>query len=176
MKVRHSAEIIIGDYQFAESLNEEVLHQLQFAENIGHTNVKASLHTEWDWLPDNQKIKNFKSFITSEIENHFKPGDQTGDKREYGRITAFWGNVYRKGDCAEKHNHTPCQYSFSYFVKSKWYDSPLVFNVGGEKVRPKEGRYIIFPSYLIHSVPKHRYDHDRITLSGNYRLKLSNAR
>ena len=59
MEVRHSAEIIIGDYQFAESLNKEVLHQLQFAENIGHTNVKASLHTEWDWLPDNQKIKNF---------------------------------------------------------------------------------------------------------------------
>ena len=67
------------------------MHQLQFAENIGHTNVKASLHTEWDWLPDNQKIKNFKSFIASEIENHFKPGDQTGDKREYGKITAFLG-------------------------------------------------------------------------------------
>ena len=170
MKVKHNAEIIVRDYQFAESLNKEVLHQLQFAENVGHTNVKASLHTVWDWLPDNQKIKNFKSFITSEIENHFKPGNSGYGKREYGKITVFWGNVYRKGDYAGKHNHTPCQYSFVYFVKSKWYDSPLVFNVGREKIRPKEGRYIIFPSYLMHSVPKHRYNHERVTLSGNYFL------
>ena len=170
MKVKHNAEIIVRDYQFAESLNKEVLHQLQFAENVGHTNVKASLHTVWDWLPDNQKIKNFKSFITSEIQNHFKPGNSGYTKSEYGKIKVFWGNVYRKGDYAGKHNHTPCQYSFVYFVKAKWYDSPLVFNVGGEKIRPKEGRYIIFPSYLMHSVPKHRYNHERVTLSGNYLL------
>ena len=170
MKVKHNAEIIVRDYQFAESLNKEVLHQLQFAENVGHTNVKASLHTVWDWLPDNQKIKNFKSFITSEIENHFKPGNSGYGKREYGKITVFWGNVYRKGDYAGKHNHTPCQYSFVYFVKAKWYDSPLVFNVGGEKIRPKEGRYVIFPSYVLHSVPKNQYDHERITVSGNYFL------
>ena len=170
MKVKHNAEIIVRDYQFAESLNKEVLHQLQFAENVGHTNVKASLHTVWDWLPDNQKIKNFKSFITSEIQNYFKPGNSGYGKREYGKITVFWGNVYRKGDYAGEHNHTPCQYSFVYFVKAKWYDSPLVFNVGGEKIRPKEGRYVIFPSYLMHSVPKHRYNHERVTLSGNYFL------
>ena len=170
MKVKHNAEIIVRDYQFAESLNKEVLHQLQFAENVGHTNVKASLHTVWDWLPDNQKIKNFKSFITSEIQNHFKPGNSGYTKNEYGKIKVFWGNVYRKGDYAGKHNHTPCQYSFVYFVKAKWYDSPLVFNVGGEKIRPKEGRYVIFPSYLMHSVPKHRYNHERVTLSGNYFL------
>ena len=168
MKVKHRANIILGDYQFAESLNEEVLYQLQFAENIGHTNVKASLHTDWDWLPDNQKIKNFKSFIASEIEKHFRPGVTVGSERDYGRINSFWANVYKKGDCAEKHNHKPYQYSFAYFVKSKWYDSPLVFSDGGEKIRPKEGRYVIFPSYLTHSVPKNRYNHDRITLSGNY--------
>ena len=69
MKIKHNAEIIIGEYQFAESFNKEVLHQLQFAENIGHTNVKASLHTEWDWLPDNQKIKNFKSDKFKEWNN-----------------------------------------------------------------------------------------------------------
>jgi len=168
MKIRHNAKIIIGDYQFAESLKQEVLHQLKYATDIGHTNVKASMHTGWNWLPDNQKIKNFKSFIESEIEKHFRPGATVGSERDYGRIKVFWGNVYKKGDYAQKHDHKPCQYSFSYFVKSKWYDSPLIFNDGGEKIRPKEGRYVIFPGYLNHSVPKNRYDHDRITLSGNY--------
>ena len=57
MKVKHNAEILLGDYQFAESLNQEVLHQLKFAKDIGHTNVKA-FHTVWNWLPDNQKVKN----------------------------------------------------------------------------------------------------------------------
>ena len=34
MKVKHNAEILVGDYQFAESLNQEVLHQLKFAKDI----------------------------------------------------------------------------------------------------------------------------------------------
>ena len=128
MKVKHNVEIIVGDYQFADSLNKEVLHQLQFAEDIGHTNVKA-FHTIWNWLPNNQKIKNFKSFILSEIEKKYQPGAQVHGIRCVGKITTLWANV-----------------------------------------RPKEGRYIIFPSYLIHSVPKHRSKHERVTLSGNYLL------
>ena len=168
MKVKHNAEIIVRDYQFAESLNKEVLHQLQFAENVGHTNVKASLHTVWDWLPDNQKIKNFKSFITSEIQNHFKPGNSGYTKREYGKITVFWGNVYRKGDYAGKHNHTPCQYSFVYFVDSYEEHPPLVFPDSGYEVPAVEGTYVAFPAYLNHSVNKNTTDRVRITLSGNY--------
>ena len=171
MKVKHNAEILVGDYQFAESLNQEVLHQLKFARDIGHTNVKA-FHTVWDWLPDNQKFKNFKSFITSEIERKFSPGKSLGSGRRLGHVHNLWGNVYRKGDFAKSHDHKPNVFSFAYFVKAKWYDSPLMFDDSGKRIRPKEGRYVIFPSYLLHSVPKHRYNHERITLSGNYQLNL----
>ena len=171
MKVKHNAEILVGDYQFAESLNQEVLHQLKFARDIGHTNVKA-FHTVWDWLPDNQKFKNFKSFITSEIERKFSPGRSLGSGRRLGHVKNLWGNVYRKGDFAKSHDHKPNVFSFAYFVKAKWYDSPLMFDDSGKRIRPKEGRYVIFPSYLLHSVPKHRYNHERITLSGNYQLNL----
>ena len=48
MKVRHDAEIIIGDYQFADSLNKEVLHQLKHTVNHGHTNVKCIVFTGWN--------------------------------------------------------------------------------------------------------------------------------
>ena len=171
MKVKHNAEILVGDYQFAESLNQEVLHQLKFARDIGHTNVKA-FHTVWDWLPDNQKFKNFKSFIISEIERKFSPGRSLGSGRRLGHVKNLWGNVYRKGDFAKSHDHKPNVFSFAYFVKAKWYDSPLMFDDSGKRIRPKEGRYVIFPSYLLHSVPKHRYNHERITLSGNYQLNL----
>ena len=169
MKVKHNAEIIVGDYQFVESLNQEVLHQLKFARDIGRTNVKA-FRTDWNWLPDTQKVKNFKSFIISEIEKKFSFRKRSSGDRTVGEILDFWANVYRKDDFAKSHDHKLATYSFSYFVKAKWYDSPLIFNDSGEKIRPKEGRYVIFPSYLMHSVPKHRYNHERVTLSGNYFL------
>jgi hypothetical protein len=164
MKVRHCAEIVIGDYQFAESFNKEVLYQLQFAKNIGHTNVKA-FHTVWNWLPNNKKIINFKSFINAEIKKYYKPNHTITNHD-------FWANVYKKGDYTTKHNHEPIPFSFAYFVKAKWYDSPLVFTESNKKIRPKEGRYIIFPGCLNHHVPKHRYNHERITLSGNYKAEI----
>jgi len=171
MKVKHDANVIIGQYQFADSLNEEVLHQLKYATDIGHTNVRASIHTGWDWLPDNQKFKNFKSFIASEI--HKNCMTTLIDSNQYNVVVEnFWGNVYRKGDSAIAHDHLHFSYSFAYFVKAKWYDSPLVFSASGKKIRPKEGRYVIFPAYLMHHVPKHRYNHERITLSGNLKLVL----
>ena len=169
MKVRHDVEVVIGEYQFADSLNKEVLHNLQFCKDTGHTNVKASLHTGWDWLPENSTFKKFKSFIISEIEKNYQPGMVIGGKRHYGFLKDFWGNVYKKGDYAISHAH-PSIYSFAYFVKSKWYDSPLVFDVSKKRIRPKDGKYVIFPSYLMHSVPRHRFNHERITLSGNYYL------
>ena len=169
MKVKHNAEILVGDYQFAESLNQEVLHQLKFARDIGHTNVKA-FHTVWDWLPDNQKFKNFKSFIISEIERKFSPGRSLGSGRRLGHVKNLWGNVYRKGDFAKSHDHKPNVFSFAYFVKANWYDSPLIFDDSRKRIRPKAGRYVIFPSYLRHSVPKNRYNHERVTVSGNYSL------
>ena len=171
MKVKHYAKIIVGDYQFAESLNQEVLYQLKFANDIGQTNVKASLHTCWNWLPNNQKFINFRSFILTEIEKHYEPASTIAGNINGGMITDFWGNVYRKGDYAQSHCHKPSMFSFAYFVKSKWYDSPLIFDDSGKRLRPKEGRYVIFPAYLLHSVPKHRYNHERITLSGNYDIK-----
>ena len=169
MQIRHDAEIIVGDYQFSDSLNKEVLHQLKSATNIGHTNVKVSLHTTWDWLPDNQKFKNFKSFIEHQIPSMKQGVDGT----EYsGVVKDLWANVYKKGDCAQPHDHLYFNYSFAYFVKAKWYHSPLVFTDSGKRIMPKEGRYVIFPSYVRHHVPKHRYNQERITLSGNYQLKL----
>jgi hypothetical protein len=68
-------------------------------------------------------------------------------------------------------DHKPHDFSFAYFVKAKWYYSPLVFTDSGKRIRPKEGRYVIFPAYLKHHVPKHRYNDTRITLSGNLSIE-----
>jgi len=172
MKVSHNAHVVVGDYLFADKVKEQVLSLLKLCNPIpqDNSNVKASLHTEWDWEPGNITFRNLKEYIREEIETHYQPGATSGGGRSWIRMGNFWANVYEKGDYAQSHCHKPNDFSFAYFVKSKWYDSPLVFTDSGKRIRPKEGKYVIFPSYLRHHVPKHRYTDTRITLSGNFTI------
>ena len=174
MKVSQSSEILIGDYLFQRQLKEEVLALLAVSNPISkeRTNVKA-FHTDWNWEPDNLRIKNFKSFILAEIERHFQPGSMKDSSRAPLIMKNFWANVYYKGDYADSHGHKPYHYSFAYFLKCENYHSPLVFSESGKKVRPKEGRFVVFPAYLKHHVPKQQYDDTRITLSGNCYVQLA---
>ena len=169
MKVNHYAKVLVGDYQFADRVKEQVLSSLKSCNPIpqDNSNVKASVHTEWDWEPDNITFRNLKGFIREEIERYFKPGSMSSGVRSWLKISNFWANVYEKGDYAQSHSHKPYDFSFAYFVKSNWYYSPLVFTDSGKLVRPKEGRFVAFPAYLKHHVPKHRHNKSRITLSGN---------
>tara|TARA_R100001082_G_scaffold104525_1_gene75927 strand:- start:66 stop:593 length:528 start_codon:yes stop_codon:yes gene_type:complete len=169
MKVNHYAKILVGDYQFADKIKEQVFSCLKTCNPIpqNNSNVKASIHTEWDWEPDNITFRNLKSFIREEVEKYFSPGATSAGSRNWIYCRSFWANVYEKGDYAQSHCHKPFDFSFAYFVKSMWYYPPLVFTDSGKRIRPKEGRYVIFPSYLLHHVPKHRYNGVRITLSGN---------
>ena len=175
MKVNHYAKVLVGDYQFADRVKEQVLSSLKTCNPIpqDNSNVKASVHTEWDWEPDNIAFRNLKGFIREEVERFFKPGAQSDGGRSPLICANFWANVYEKGDYAQSHCHKPYDFSFAYFVKSKWYYPSLVFTDSGKRIRPKEGRFVAFPSYLKHHVPKHRYNDTRITLSGNLVLKLS---
>ena len=170
ISVKHKDRILVGDYQFADKVKSEVLSFLKYCDPISqdNTNVKASIHTEWDWEPDNITFRNLKSYIREEIENQYTLGPMSGGGRDQLKCANFWANVYKKGDYAQSHEHRPYDYSFAYFVKAKWYYPSLVFTDSGKKIRPKEGRFVAFPAFLKHHVPKHRYNDTRITLSGNF--------
>ena len=172
ISVKHKADIIKGEYQFADKVKREVLSLLKVCNPIpqDNSNVKASIHTEWKWEPDNITFRNLKEFVREEVETHYRPGATSGGDRRRIYCESFWANVYEKGDYANSHCHKPFDYSFAYFVKTRWYYPSLVFTESGKRVRPKEGRYVIFPSYLMHHVPKHRYKDTRITLSGNLQI------
>ena len=169
IKVKHITPVVIGDYPFAKELKTSILPLLEdFKGGIPHdeTNVKA-IHTEWDWEPENIAFRNLKAFIMEEIEKYFQPGSMSSGHRYRIKCLNFWANVYEKGDYAQSHDHKPYDYSFAYFVKSKWYYPPLVFTDSGKRIRPKEGTFDAFPAYLMHNVPTHRFNDTRITLSGN---------
>ena len=176
ISVKHKADIIKGEYQFADKVKSEVLSLLNkgvVAIPQNNSNVKASLHTEWNWEPENITFRNLKSYIREEIEKHYRPGATSGGGRALLKLGDFWANVYKKGDYAQSQCHKPNTYSFAYFVKSKWYYPPLVFTDSGKRIRPKEGTFVAFPAYLMHHVPKHRYKDTRITLSGNLTITRS---
>ena len=83
-------------------------------------------------------------------------------------ISNLWANVYWKDEYAIEHDHIPWDlFSFAYCLSAKWYHPPLTFSYSGIKIRPKEGRYVIFPSHLKHHVPPQKSKNIRMTLSGN---------
>ena len=85
ISVKHKADIMKGEYQFADKVKSEVLSLLKVCNPIpqNNSNVKASLHTEWNWEPDNIIFRNLKSYIREEIERHYKPGGASSGPRQY---------------------------------------------------------------------------------------------
>ena len=166
IKVRHSAPIFIGEYPYADALKEELVSHLEkWPDDQGKgTNVKATM-TPWNIL--SPQIDKLKQYIIGEVKeilpSNLKPlSIQWID---------FWGCIYRQDEYAIPHDHVPSYLSLVYFLKSEEVYSPLVFTEDGREVSPKEGRFVIFPGYLKHHVPKHRYNNTRMTLSGNIMVR-----
>ncbi len=172
IRVKNYEDVCIGEYPFYKKLKDELVPLLEkYSDKQDRkTNVIATM-TEWDWDPKNDKIDRLKDSIVE--SSNYNCSFLTNDGRPVRYfIKDFWGNIYRKGDYTKPHNHRPNMLSFVYFLKTKWYHSPLVFKSRwdepvSKRIRPKEGTYVIFPSRLYHFVPTHRYRDTRITLSGN---------
>ena len=168
VSVKHNAQILIGDYQFAEMIKGELLSLIRTTSP--YANPIPTVVTGWNWEPNNDKFNNLKDCIKNAVETTFKPCLRVDGGMAPLVCEDFWANIYEKGDHIEPHNHRPSAYSFVYFVKAKWYHAPFVFTDSGKRIRPKEGRWVAFPSYLDHHVLKHRYKDTRITVSGNFRI------
>ena len=186
IRVKNYEDVCIGEYPLHKQLKEELVPLLENYpdKQDRKTNVMATM-TEWDWNSENVRIKRLKNNIIESArslglltkdEHQHQYGDKYDQLRYY--VEDLWGNIYRKGDYTKSHNHRPAILSFVYFLKTKWYHSPLIFQSRwdepiSKRIRPKEGRFVIFPSRLYHFVPKHRYNETRITLSGNMNIKES---
>ena len=171
ISVAHNADILVDTYQFHESVKKQVVSKLKEGVPTIHrdlTNVKATVHTTYDWEPKNIVFRNLKAYIREEINRHYKPGFIGEATRETLEEANFWLNVYEKDDYAQDHHHWPFHYSFAYFVECDKDHPPLVFTDNGYEVPPVEGTYVAFPAYLKHSVAKNTLDKVRITLSGNF--------
>jgi Rps23 Pro-64 3,4-dihydroxylase Tpa1-like proline 4-hydroxylase len=166
----HSAEyIIIDDYPRQSFLKDELCKTIENMEDVQgrQTVVKAKMS---HWSIDSNEISKLKTFI---IENNSLYPFISFEISDIN----IWANCYRKGDYTVSHDHLPALLSIAYFLKSKRYFSPLVFEGTWRKIKikPKEGRLVIFPSYFKHNVPIHKLNDARITLSGNLNVPSDGA-
>ena len=81
-------------------------------------------------------------------------------------ISDYWLAFYQKGDHTVPHHHQPTLYAFNYFIKTPKGSSPFVFTTSKIEIEPEEGKLVIFPSFLVHEVPKNECD-DRVIFAGN---------
>lgn len=125
------------------------------------TNVKAYM-TKW-LMTEYPPFKIISDHVENIIQAYYR--EKTSLSIETF-MTTCWGAIYQRGDYSEPHAHVPALWSWVYYVKANEKSSPLVFT-DGHKYIPKSGYGIIFPGWLIHEVPPHEDDEERIIVVGN---------
>ena len=130
------------------------------------TNVKA-LMTSYTLYEETSMLGPFLKNLKKNIELMYGADHE---KYEYD-FSNIWGAIYKKDHYAIPHHHSPGYLSWVYYLKTNDESSPLIFPSADFSTQVKEDLLIVFPSYVIHSVPKHTSESDRICLAGNIDLK-----
>ena len=130
-------------------------------EQYKKTNVKADM-TSWFM---HETDKDFEIIANKAIEIAHDNSPSAVALATYD----CWGAV------SKNHDHWPQIWSWVYNVECCDDCAPLVFHDSRDDVhsdhayslKPKSGRFTMFPGWIKHSVPKHDCDHDRIIVAGN---------
>jgi len=162
---KEKMEVCVEYHPHHKSLNKKILEEAKefyFERELyngdgGATNVKAVQTRSGIISPTTELLRQWVLRLV--IENLFPR-----IKNLY--VHDLWMAVYDKGDYTTPHTHRPSMFAFVYFVKAPPGSAPLVFHTSGKRVKAEEGKIIIFPGYLVHSVPKNKCK-GRIVLSGN---------
>ena len=117
-------------------------------------------HSSYHTVTDNIKVVN--SWVLNVLRIYF--GSSLSNYQS--KVIQNWFAVYDRGDYVDCHNHFPLSFSFVYFVNCPRGSAPLKFHYSGKKVKAEEGKLVIFPAHVGHSVPKNKCK-NRVSLIGN---------
>ena len=163
--VKENLPLIVEHYPFYKSVNEKIVKDSEgavFHKEVNMSSIQASqtvsrkIHSE--------SIDKIYNWIITILQSKFCSHPNLGIYDF--EIDNSWLAVYDKGEYTKCHAHYPFSFSFVYFVKSPKGSSPLVLSTSGKRMKPEEGKVVIFPSSLQHHVPKNRCD-GRMILAGN---------
>jgi len=159
---------------------------------------KNSFNYKEGWEPGTHQISdvefsknlfqdyNFPVFL-KELDHHIKlylTSVSIPTTTEY-KIVSSWMTKTRKNEYAHLHNHGRSDISGVYYYKTNGVDGSIRFknplsqfstflleNVRADVMYPPiEGRLILFPGWLDHSVETNNTDHERISISFNINLR-----
>jgi uncharacterized protein (TIGR02466 family) len=101
----------------------------------------------------------------------------------------MWVNVYRPNDYMNMHDHKSVDISGVYYFQTNTEDGDIVFNnpcdlmsytkLLGDidknvfKVKPEEGKMLLFPGWLKHSVNRNKTESNRISVTFNIVLECT---
>ena len=179
MKVREVHDIIVEKHPYHESLNKKLMDDMKSMEfytpenNNFPTNIRARQFNFNKSNPPPEPVKIILKWIQNLIreDKHWFDAEKELNNDSLFEISS-WLAWYNKGEETWKHDHKQALLAYVYFVHSPPGSSPLVFSTSGKKVKPEEGRVVIFPGSMHHHVPKNNCN-DRITLAGNIIFDLN---
>ena len=182
-------ECQIDDYVKINKELEKYIYKLKKSDPKGTNKSNAGgWHSSDFVIQDNAPIQNFISKFNNLLPDIFI--NQMGVDKKL-KILNMWSVVNGKNTFNTKHNHPNSYFSSAYYVKTnensghiKFFDpkevktmySPGIgklneFSTNIVRIKPEEGKLLLFPSYLHHSVEENVSDEDRIVISFNLDIK-----
>ena len=93
-----------------------------------------------------------------------------------------WSHIHEKNMSTNQHSHYPADVSAVYYVKVPEGSGQLIFHPsanpyhpGRNAFKPEEKTFILFPSFVDHSVTRNQSDETRISLSFNFKIQDRNS-
>mgnify|MGYP003644838959 CR=1 FL=1 len=144
-------------------------HCIQEAYKIGDkqdhkTNVKAIMSSYGLW----EETTTYNPLL-NRICNIVLDTIPSNDPRVEFELTTTWFAIYKEGHHTVPHSHLPSHLSFIYYLKANSTSAPLIFENCDFNITPYDDLLVIFPSHVLHSVPRHKGE-DRICVAGNFDL------
>ena len=170
MFIRTKSELLLGTHPYHISLNKKILDDSKsfiFMEGIrnvdgGLSNLTAPKTNETKIT--SKSLELVYDWILALLNRRYRGWDF--------KVYNSWLACYSKGQYARSHTHVPASFSFVYFVSSPKGSSPLIFTDSGRRIKPEEGKVVIFPGNMLHQVPKNKCD-GRMILAGNILPNIS---
>jgi len=172
-------------------INAKLKNYIEELRNNNPSGVKLSNIGGWH-SPNFDIKKNFviKSFVANVkvVLNGIFHNQMGWDfQDEQIDISNMWSVINKKNSLNVRHNHPNSHFSAAYYVKIpensgqiKFFDPKEVnamyypkkrvyneFNSAIAKIRPEEGKLLLFPSYLHHGVDENLSEEERIVISFN---------
>ena len=161
-QVKSPTEIVTTTLGIPEDYKQQCIQEAyKIGDKQGQkTNVKAIM-SSWD-VGEETNVYDLLSTNIFHIIEEMLPIYE-GNKFE---MSDMWFAIYKEGHYTTKHRHSPAYMSFVYYLKASGSASPLVFDGCEFQIQPHDDLLVVFPSHLLHSVPKHKGE-DRICVAGN---------